>query len=184
MPFTKEYLVDYEEKIRQLPLEELYDILNLIRDDPFKADDSPERVKIVEKRIRELDTNYISEQHKEPIGLIPTEELNEKLKAEYQKTEHPESRGLDLIGLVLMAFAALFSIIPYDRESLNISFLFAGIAMLLWVGGILIDQCFLFKQYGTFVHKITSPVSYWIFVAMFSFGGILGIICGIFPNKI
>ena len=50
MPFTQEYLKEYEEKIRQLPLEELYDILNLIRDDSFNADDSPERVKIVEKR--------------------------------------------------------------------------------------------------------------------------------------
>ncbi len=182
MPFTKEYLVDYEEKIRQLPLDELYDILNLIRDDPFKADDSPERVKIVEKRIRELDTNYINEQNKDPIGLIPTEELNEKLKAEYKKTEHTESNGLTLIGFILMFFAALFSLVPYDRNTLNISFIFAGIAMLLWVGSLLIDQCF-FAQ-GTFVHKKTSPWGYWIYVAMFSFGGILGIICGIFPNKI
>ncbi len=54
MSFSKEYFKDYEEKIRQLPLEELYDILSLIRDDPFKADGTPERVKIVEKRIREL----------------------------------------------------------------------------------------------------------------------------------
>ena len=55
MPFTKEYLKDYEEKIRKLPLEELYDILSVIRDNPFKADDTLERVKIVEKRIEELE---------------------------------------------------------------------------------------------------------------------------------
>lgn len=55
MPFTKEYLKDYEEKIRKLPLEELYDILSVIRDNPFKADDTLERVNIVEKRIEELE---------------------------------------------------------------------------------------------------------------------------------
>ena len=51
MAFTKEYLKDYEAKIHKLPLEELYDIISLIRDNPIKADESPERVRIVEKRI-------------------------------------------------------------------------------------------------------------------------------------
>lgn len=86
MKFTQEYLKNYEEKIRKLPLEELYDILDLIRDDPFKADDSPERVKIVEKRIKELDSNVINEQERVPIGLIPSKILNDKMEQEFQKT--------------------------------------------------------------------------------------------------
>ena len=54
MPFSEEYLKDYENKIRKLPVDELYEILDTIRDHPLKADDSPERVQIVEKRIIEL----------------------------------------------------------------------------------------------------------------------------------
>ena len=114
MPFSQEYLKDYEEKIRQLPLEELYDILNLIRDDPFKADDSPERVKIVEKRIRELDSNYINEQDKDPIGLIPTEELNEKLEEEFKKKPHPKSAIIEIIGFISTLLGLL--LIPARNE--------------------------------------------------------------------
>ena len=54
MPFSEEYLKDYENKIQKLPVDELYEILDTIRDHPLKADDSPERVQIVEKRIIEL----------------------------------------------------------------------------------------------------------------------------------
>ena len=107
MPFSKEYLKDYEEKIRQLPQEELYDILCLIRDDPFKADDSPERVKIVENRIRELDTNYINEQDKTPISLIPTEELNNRLEVEFKKKPHKKSAVIQGIGLISILFGLL-----------------------------------------------------------------------------
>lgn len=94
MKFTQEYLKNYEEKIQKLPLEELYDILDLIRDDPFKADDSPERVKIVEKRIKELDSNVINEQERVPIGLIPSKILNDKMEQEFQKNSTQKHRPL------------------------------------------------------------------------------------------
>ena len=76
MPFSKEYLEDYEKTIRTLPLEDLYDIISMIRDHPFNADDTPERVRIVEKRIIELEN--------EPVKQTPAEELNEKLEEQYQ----------------------------------------------------------------------------------------------------
>ena len=44
------YLKAYEEHIRKLPLDELYDILDIIR-----KDSSPERIQIVEARIQELE---------------------------------------------------------------------------------------------------------------------------------
>ena len=49
-PFTEEYLKSYEEQIRKLPLDELYEVMNII-----KKDSSPERINIVKARIRELE---------------------------------------------------------------------------------------------------------------------------------
>jgi hypothetical protein len=45
-----EYLKSYEEQIRKLPLDELEEILDIIKKDP-----SPERINIVNKRIQELE---------------------------------------------------------------------------------------------------------------------------------
>lgn len=48
--FTEEYLKDYQEQIRKLPLDELYEVLDIIR-----KDDSPERQDIVKARIKEIE---------------------------------------------------------------------------------------------------------------------------------
>ena len=48
----KEYLKAYEEQIQTLPLDELYDVIDIIKRDP-----SRERIDIVEKRIQELENN-------------------------------------------------------------------------------------------------------------------------------
>ena len=48
--FTEEYLKDYKEQIRKLPLDELYEVLDIIR-----KDDSPERQNIVKARIAEIE---------------------------------------------------------------------------------------------------------------------------------
>ena len=48
--FTEEYLKDYEEQIRKLPLDELYEVLGII-----EKDDSPERQNIVKARIAEIE---------------------------------------------------------------------------------------------------------------------------------
>lgn len=105
MPFTQEYLKDYEEKIRQLPLEELHDILSLIRDNPIKADDTPERVQIVEKRIEELENS--------PAAIDPVEDLNEKLETEYKKKPHLLSFILKAIGYTLL-FPTILALLQKD----------------------------------------------------------------------
>ena len=46
----KNYLKAYEEQIQALPLDELYEVLDIIKRDP-----SPERINIVNKRIQELE---------------------------------------------------------------------------------------------------------------------------------
>ena len=48
--FTEEYLKGYKEQICKLPLDELYEVLDIIR-----KDDSPERQNIVKARIEEIE---------------------------------------------------------------------------------------------------------------------------------
>ncbi len=174
MPFTQEYLKDYEEKIRKLPLEELYDILSLIRDDPFKADDSPERVKIVENRIRELDSNYINEQDKTPISLIPTEELNNKLEEEFQKKPHPKSSALAAIGLILALFGFIL-LASRTEKGLQCAMLFWSLSFFCLAVTSLMDKRVLL-QYGSFAHKRAHPVLFWVVVISEIAVGIWGII--------
>ena len=47
--FTEEFLKSYEEQIRKLPLDELYDVIKII-----KKNSSPEKINIVKIHIREL----------------------------------------------------------------------------------------------------------------------------------
>jgi len=51
-PFTEEFLKNYEEQIRKLPLDELYEVMDII-----KKDTSPERINIVKVRIQELEAS-------------------------------------------------------------------------------------------------------------------------------
>ena len=173
MPFSQEYLNDYEKKIRQLPLEELLDILDLIRDDPFKADDSPERVKIVEKRIRELDSNYINEQDKTPISLIPTEELNNRLEVEFKKKPHPKSTVIQIIGFVSALFGFLF--IPARNENgLSFGMPFMSIGLLCFAYAGIIDKRVHVR--GGVIHKTAHPVAFWCMIVMEIIGALFGIV--------
>ena len=151
MPFSKEYLKDYEEKIRQLPQEELYDILCLIRDDPFKADDSPERVKIVENRIRELDSNYIN----------------------FQKKPHTKSTVIRCIGFI--SIVSGFLLLPAKNENgLSLGMPFISITLFCFAYAGLIDKR-VPLQYGSFAHKAAHPVTFWCFTIMEIIGALLGI---------
>ena len=172
MSFTQEYLKDYEEKIRQLPLEELYDILSLIRDDPFKADDSPERVKIVENRIRELDSNYINEQDKTPIGLIPTEELNNRLEEEFQKKPHPKSSALETIGLFISLFA-LILLTSRTEKGYLCAMPFISLSSFCLAYASLMNKRVTLQ--GSFFHKEAYPGSFWFVVILLIAIGIWGI---------
>ena len=93
MAFSEEYLKDYEKKIRELPVEELYDILSQIRDHGFQADDSPERIKIIEKRIIELTGDKDS--------ILPMPQYSQKLNEKYLNKTTLGSFTFKIGGLVL-----------------------------------------------------------------------------------
>ena len=64
--FTEEYLKDYKEQIRKLPLDELYEVLDIIR-----KDDSPERQDIVKARIAEIEDESDDESNVAPSAPFP-----------------------------------------------------------------------------------------------------------------
>ena len=88
----KNYLKAYEEQIQALPLDELYEILDIIKHDP-----SPERINIVNKRIQELEEidnsenvrNYYNNLiRNEPEKIVYDEKIKEKPQ---EKIEEPDS---------------------------------------------------------------------------------------------
>ena len=99
MAFSEEYLKDYENKIRKLPVEKLYEILEMIRDDPFKADDSPERIQIIEKRIIELTGDKDC--------ILPRKEYNKKIEQEYLEKTNPLVVGLEVLGALLILIGGI-----------------------------------------------------------------------------
>lgn len=170
MAFTKEYLKDYEAKIRKLPLEELYDIISLIRDNPIKADESPERVRIVEKRIEELENS--------PAAIDHVKDLNEKLETEYKKKPHLLSFVLQAIGYTLLFFTilALNPKIASQEAGINVGFLLFGIAMILFMYAGLIDKRITIQTDR--IHKEAYPILYWINIVLFFIIGVAGIFLG------
>ena len=170
MPFTQEYLKDYEEKIRQLPLEELYDIISLIRDDPIKADDTQERVRIVEKRIEELENS--------PAAVDPVEELNEKLETEYQKKPHLLSFILKAVAFILLIIGIINFLLANDT-SINKSALVTGIATILIMYAELLDKRV--SGRGGNYHKEAHPFIYWSEIAFLFIAGVAGIFYGVQP---
>jgi hypothetical protein len=88
----KNYLKAYEEQIQALPLDELYEVLDIIKHDP-----SPERINIVNKRIQELEEidnsenirNYYNNLIKnEPEKIVYVEKKKEKPQ---EKIDEPDS---------------------------------------------------------------------------------------------
>lgn len=155
MPFSQEYLKDYEQQIRQLPLDELYDILGQIRNHPLHADNSPERVQIVEKRIQELNDN--------PDSLLTSVELNDKLESEFKKTAHPKSFFLRLFGCILL----FLTFAPYTRNGdpcINFRFLQAGVSLFLLTASYLIDKRANIR--GGAIHKEALPFIYWCYITL------------------
>ena len=63
--FTEEYLKDYKEQIRKLPLDELYEVLDII-----SKDDSPERQNIVKARIAEIEDESDDESNVAPSATF------------------------------------------------------------------------------------------------------------------
>lgn len=130
MAFSKEYLKDYERKIRELPVEELYDILSQIRDHAFQADDSPERIRIVEKRIIELtgDKN----------AILPLPQYTQSLNEKYQNRMTPGSIVFKVIGITLI-FAGFCFIDNHLKQYTSFNFIISGLGFLTFVIGCTFD---------------------------------------------
>ena len=63
--FSEDYLKDYKEQIHKLPLDELYEVLDIIR-----KDDSPERQNIVKARIAEIEDESDDESNVAPSATF------------------------------------------------------------------------------------------------------------------
>ncbi len=162
MAFSQEYLKDYENKIRELPLEELHDILYVIRDDVFKADDSPERIKIVENRIIELTGDKDS--------ILPIEKRSNKLSEEYLNNSSLTS--------LLLRFSSLLLFVAGVASNVNGSYtptayILWGLGSLAFALSNLIDGQILLKLRGTVIALIRKDekLSFWSITGFF---GIIG----------
>ena len=125
MFFSEEYLKDYENKIRKLPVEELYEILDVIRDHPFKADDTPERIQIIEKRIIEITGDKDC--------ILPREEYNKKIEQEYLEKTNPLVVGLEVLGALLILISGANARNPHLAEASTnpLSLLLCGLGFLI-----------------------------------------------------
>lgn len=118
-----EYLKSYEEQIRKLPLDELEEILDIIKKDP-----SPERINIVNKRIqeleelpqkeepqvktKELDCPFIAKIKLTPIDETQIEENEENEKDKKEDTfeiEPPSSNYKGTLSELELGEARLFA---------------------------------------------------------------------------
>ena len=115
-----EYLKSYEEQIRKLPLDELEEILDIIKKDP-----SPERINIVNKRIqeleelpqkeepqvktKELDCPFIAKIKLTPIDEAQIEENEEDKKEDTFEIEPPSSNYKGTLSELELGEARLFA---------------------------------------------------------------------------
>ena len=124
---TEEYLKIYKEKIRRLPLDELYEVLDIIR-----KDDSPERQNIVKTRIAEIENeenakpNFVLSEPSTEQFQADTEsddssnhEITQEEIDNYNNTQlMPDTNGL-IIFLLLMAIGLGTVLLPLILISIN-----------------------------------------------------------------
>ena len=101
MSFSKKELIAYEKIIRALPLDDLYDIVDVVRKDA-----SNERLKIVEARIEELE--------KIPPTIPAAEDLNKELEDKLNENTPLGYSFLSILGVV-MSLAALLMFKDGDK---------------------------------------------------------------------
>jgi len=172
MAFSEEYLKDYEKKIRELPVEELYDILSQIRDHGFQADDSPERIKIIEKRIIELTGDKDS--------ILPMPQYSQKLNEKYLNKTTLGSFTFKIGGLVLILVGIGFSDNTSNQYT-PFNFITCGLGLLVFVLGCLFDG-----QIRLYVRDLTAvrtredqPRDFWFIISILGLIGVGLIIWGL-----
>lgn len=148
-PFSKAYLREYKKKIRQLPLEELYDILEQIEWHPINKDRTPERVNIVKKRIHDLE-------------WMRNETEKRDRHAEVEK-RFKERQNTYVILLDAITYACIFATLIYttadhfDIHKMSLflgSGLFAEAASATISGGITIKGGTIYKEENPYLFKI------------------------------
>lgn len=172
MAFSKEYLKEDENKIRKLPVEELYDILSQIRDHGFKADDSPERIQIVEKRIIELTGD------KDAILPMPqySQKLNEKILSNMTIGSF-----LFKIGALLLILVGVGFIDQTTNQYTSFNFITCGIGFLAYVLGCQLDGLInmQLREWATFPTKKGNPIKFKIITGILDIIGFGLIIYGL-----
>ena len=175
MAFSEEYLKDYKRKIDLLTEEELYEILQLIRDHPFKADNSPERIKIVEKRIIELTGDKDS--------ILPRVKYNRKIEEAYSKKTTPAAKCLKITGFILLIISGTANVvcISVHNDFTPSRIILCGLGCLLWAIGDLLDGQTKLHLGGWSVvwTKDDYPKHFWIITGIFLFIGLSLIFYGI-----
>ena len=92
--FTEEYLKDYKEQIRKLPLDELYEVLDII-----SKDDSLERQDIVKARIAEIEDESDDESNVAPSATFSEQFQDETERSIEQPFEPYPSLNDDQISI-------------------------------------------------------------------------------------
>ena len=125
--FTEEYLKDYKEQIRKLPLDELYEVLDII-----SKDDSPERQNIVKARIAEIEDESDDESNVAPSATFseqfqdetesddsPNHNITQEEIDKYNNTQPvPDTNGL-ISFIFLMAIGLGTVLLPLILISIN-----------------------------------------------------------------
>jgi len=114
MSFSEEYLKDYKQKIHQLPLDELYEVMETIQNDS-----SNERINIVKRRIEELTNEPFTELSAEEINSQPESKQNKKDSA----TPAPKKRILAILAIIETCLITIMIVAKAKAEADPLGFL-------------------------------------------------------------
>lgn len=163
-PKDEKYLKEYEEKIRQLPYEELEDVLSVIEG----GDKSPERIHIVKKRMAELEPMVRAAEEKKA-------EVHKRAVENYKKNRSGVGMILWLISLCLMVFP-LIGLCAHEME-LGICCVLIGIALVLFIVCEWLDKA-AYGRGGT-LYKEEHPVAYWAYLIFQACAALVLLVSGV-----
>lgn len=143
-PKDEKYLKEYEEKIRQLPYEELEDVLSVIEG----GDKSPERIHIVKKRMAEL----------EPLVKAAEDEKEKR----HQRVVENYEKNRTKAGPILWVATLLMLVLALLTWGEGSGFVFCGVAITIFVIWDLRDKMISIR--GSRIYKEEHPKTYRVFL--------------------
>jgi len=162
-PNNEAYLKDYEEKIRQLPYEELNDILDVIDRNPVSRDKSPERINIVKKRMAELEPIVCQEEERKA-------KLHEELEERYRKNHS------HIFSIIL--FLPMLIAVQFFEFNDNVKLIFTGLILPLFALDGFINKGFISR--GGTIHKDETPILFKIYLITFLIASVICLVSGIY----